>query len=186
MVRAFAALPLPARHRDQLAPYLAACAQAAPDFRWVQPEGLHLTLRFAGNLEDQVAAGLAAALRTVHHPPFDLRLSGTGTFGGSRRASVVWLGLVAGRAEAASLAAECERACQEAGLPPEARSFRPHLTLARARDRRGSVLPLLPDSPELPAWRAEEFVLFRSELRGGRPPIYVPIERYSLDAGSSA
>jgi 2'-5' RNA ligase len=180
VVRAFAALPLPDGHREELARYLAACAEAAPDFRWVLAEGLHLTLRFAGNLEDEVAGRLAAALREVRHPSFDLRVAGIGNFGGSRRASVIWMGLVDGRAEAAGLAAQCERACQKAGLEPDARSFRPHVTLARARDRRGGVLPGLPDPPELPAWRAQEFVLFRSELRGGRPPLYTPIERYPL------
>ncbi len=184
MVRAFAALPLPAGHREQLARYLAACAEAAPGFRWVLPEGLHLTLRFAGNLEDEAAARLAAALQQVRHPPFELRLSGTGNFGGSRRASVIWMGLVAGRAEAASLAAQCESAAQKAGLEPDPRPFRAHVTLARARDRKGAALPRLPDPPELPAWRAEEFVLFRSLLRGGHPPLYTPIERYPLDPGA--
>ena len=180
MVRAFAALPLPAGHRRRLARYLDACAASAPGFRWVGAGALHVTLRFAGNLEDEVAERLAARLGRVRHAPFELRLGGLGTFGGRRRPAVVWLGLEEGQDGAAELAAACELACREVGLEPEPRPFRAHLTLARARERRGAALPELPPPPELGAWRAREFVLFRSELHGGRPPDYVPIERYRL------
>lgn len=179
MVRAFAAIALPDRQREALATYLARCAAVAPGFRWVAPESLHVTLRFAGNLDDAVAERLAESLAGVRAPAFAARLGGPGTFGGPRP-SVVWLALAEGAEAAAALAAECERACQAAGLEPEARTFRPHLTLARARDRRGAPPVALPPAPELEAWPVREFVLYRSQLQGGRPPVYTPLRRYRL------
>ncbi len=179
MIRAFAALALPDGHRVAMAAHLALCARAAPGFRWVAPESLHLTLRFAGDLPEEAAARLAARLGEIRRPPFEARLGERGSFG-SRRASVIWLGLAGGIEEAAVLAGACEAACREAGLDPQTRRFRPHVTLARARDRRGAPMPALPPPPELPPWRAEEFILYRSELHGSRPPVYRVLERYPL------
>ena len=179
MPRTFVALALPPAQRALLAGYLERCAALAPGFRWVPAESLHLTLRFLGTVEEPVLRAVAAQLAEIRQAPFDARVGGLGTFGG-RRATVAWLGLPEGGEEAATLAAACEEACRRAGLEPEERRFRPHLTLARARDRRGEPLPDLPAPPELPAWEVTELVLFESRLGGGRPPVYVPMETFSL------
>lgn len=180
VVRAFAALALPDGHRELLAAYLDRCRALAPGFRWVQAESLHLTLRFLGAVDEERLAAVRGRLAEVRASPFEARLDGTGTFGGRRRASVVWLALVEGVAATAELSAACERACQEAGLEPEPRTFRPHVTLARARSRSGEPLGELPPAPELPAWTVDGFVLYESRLRGGSPPEYVPIEIYGF------
>lgn len=121
--------------------------------------------------------GLAGLAR----PDLMLELNGAGVFGGRRAARVVWLGLARGAEPAAELARAVESVCREAGLEPEPRPFRPHITLARARARAGAPAPELPLPPRLPAWRAGEMVLFESRLGGGKPPRYVPLERYPLD-----
>ncbi|HEX6548573.1 MAG TPA: RNA 2',3'-cyclic phosphodiesterase [Candidatus Dormibacteraeota bacterium] len=178
MIRAFAALALPDSHRQQLAGYLEGCAAAHPGFRWVPAASLHLTLRFAGNLEEEACDRLRTELHRIRHQSFEVRLGELGSFGG-RLASVIWIGLAEGREPAAELAAACELACRAAGLAPEERPFRPHVTLARARSRRGEPAVELAPLPELAAWRAESFVLYRSRLGGG-PPVYEPLETYSL------
>lgn len=180
MVRAFVAVPLPDGHRAALSGYLAACAAAAPSFRWVTAHSLHLTLRFLGSVEEAVLEDVRAGLAGIEAPPFEARLDGLGTFGGRRRASVAWLDLEQGRDPTASLATACERACQAAGLPPDGRPFRPHVTIARSRSRVGEPLPDLPPAPELAPWRVEDFVLFESRLGGSRPPEYVPLARFPL------
>jgi len=164
--RAFAALPLPDQHRAVLDGYLAACATAAPGFRWVRPVSLHLTLRFLGEVDDGALGRVTTELGRLEHAPFEARLGELGWFGGRRRTSVVWLDLAEGRAPTAVLAADSERACQAAGLPPDGRPFRPHVTLARSRDRAGEPLPDLPPPPVLPPWLVDEFVLFESRLGG--------------------
>ena len=94
---------------------------------------------------------------------------------------VVWLDLASGREPAAALAAATEGACVAAGLEPERRPFRPHLTLARSRERFGSVLPDLPPAPDLEPWTATDMILYESRLGGG-PPVYTPLERFPLEA----
>jgi 2'-5' RNA ligase len=93
---------------------------------------------------------------------------------------VVWLGLTEGQEPAAALARAVEAECAAVGLDPEPRSFRPHLTLARARDRSGAALPELPPPPELAPWTATEMILFESKLGSG-PPVYTPLERFPLE-----
>jgi len=115
----------------------------------------------------------------VRQEPFDLRLRGTGTFGGRGHVRVVWLGVAEGGEPLRELAAKSESACRAAGLPPEERPFRAHLTLARATQRGGANLPPLPEPPELSGWRAEGFVLYESRLGKG-PAVYAPIERFRL------
>lgn len=177
-IRAFVALPLPEPPRRELDGYLAACAAAAPAYRWVPPENLHLTLRFLGNRPEAALAALDRRLGAIESPSFELALGGLGSFGG-RSPRVLWLGLDRGGAEAGRLAAAVEAACREAGIEAEERPFRAHLTLARARDREAGEVPALPAAPAIPPWTADRFVLFRSRLGGG-PARYTELGSYPL------
>jgi 2'-5' RNA ligase len=180
--RAFLALVLPDRQRDLLAAHVEECARRAPDYRWVPPANLHLTLRFLGSLEQPGLELLQRLLRSVVGAPFELGLDGRGTFGPRAAPRVVWLGVGRGRQECANLARAVEAACRDAGLEPEARPFRGHVTLARARLER-SRLPELPPPPPLEPWTVPEFVLYESRL-GGPAATYLELERYRL-AGAS-
>ncbi len=179
-IRAFFGLPVPDALRSRLEPYLAACAAAAPGFRWTPAANLHLTVRFIGAVELTVVDRIAGGLDGLELPGFDLQLGELGTFKRGRLARVVWLHLRAGAEQARQLSAQVEAECVRANLEPERRPFQPHLTLARARPRDGSILPRLPGVPtNLPAWRAEELVLYRSHLgRGGS--VYEPLRRIRL------
>jgi len=151
----------------------------APDFRWVRPDGLHVTFRFLGGLEEEPLAAVRSSLAGVRATPFEVELGTVGDFGGRRAARVVWLGLRRGGEKAGRLAAAVEAACRSAGLEPEGRAFRPHVTLARARSRSGAPAPKLPEPPTLEPWTAREIILFESRLGGG-PAVYEPIQRYPL------
>jgi 2'-5' RNA ligase len=100
----------------------------------------HLTLRFFDELAEnrvedvRAAAGAAAACG----PPFDLELEGVGRFPPRGPAKVVWVGCGAGSEALVALAEALSRALASRGFPGDPRPFSPHLTLARARDRRGS------------------------------------------------
>jgi 2'-5' RNA ligase len=163
-VRAFFGLPVPEPQREELARFVAACTQVAPEFRWTPRENLHLTVRFVGNVERTMVDALAAALAQRPLAAFDLELGDIGTFGRGRAARVVWLGLLAGAEAATALAAMVEEECVRAGLPAESRPYQAHLTLARARAREGSRLPDLPAMPRVAPWRAGELVLYSSRL----------------------
>jgi 2'-5' RNA ligase len=178
-VRAFFGLPLPEALRKQVDPYLAACAELAPDFRWTPAGNLHLTIRFLGSIELAVAEGLADRLAERPLAGFDLELGDVGTFKRGRLARVVFRHLRVGADAARRLALEVEEECRRAGLEPEARPFQPHLTHARARAREGAVLGPLPEPPDLRPWRADELILYRSHL-GRAGSVYEPLRRIRL------
>jgi RNA 2',3'-cyclic 3'-phosphodiesterase len=179
VVRAFFGLPLSEGHQAALDGFLLGCAALAPEFRWTPASKLHLTVRFLGHIELSLAEGIADRVAATTPSAFEVRLGELGTFKRGRLARVVWLGLSAGVHEIGALAEVVEAECVRAGLEPEGRRFNAHLTLARARARDGSVLPALPDPPDLPSWRASELVLYRSRLgRGGS--VYEPLRRLSL------
>lgn len=110
------------------------------ELRWVLAAQRHLTLRFFDELpEDRVedvrgAAGAAAAGMSC----FDLEMEGVGCFPPRGPAKVVWIGCGAGREALGALAEAISRALASRGFPGDTRPFSPHLTLARARNRRGS------------------------------------------------
>jgi 2'-5' RNA ligase len=163
-VRAFFGLPVPEPQREELARFIAACAQVAPDFRWTPKENLHLTVRFVGSVERQLVESVADALAQHSLAALDMELGEVGAFGRGRAARVVWLGLRGGTEAAAALAAHVEEECVRAGLPGESRPYQAHLTLARARSRGGARLPALPAVAPMEPWRADQLVLYSSRL----------------------
>jgi 2'-5' RNA ligase len=181
-VRAFVALDLPEPAREALAVHVAACARVAPGMRWIEPDSMHLTLRFLGNLEPDVLERVRQVLPGVEANPFRMAMGGHGLFGPRQRPRVVWLGITQGKEACAALAARTESACVAAGMVPESRPFQAHVSLARARGD-GEPLPALPEPPALEPWVATEFVLFESRL--GRQPRYVALERYPLVRGAA-
>ena len=178
-VRAFFALPVPDQQREQLSRYLAGCAVAAPEFRWAVQDNLHITLRFVGSVERGVVEDVASRAEKDAGGAFDVALGDVGTFKRGRLARVVWLGLRAGAEPMRHLAGVLERECRAAGLEPEARAFKPHLTLARAKPRDGAELPELPPLPELEPWTASEVILFSSHLGRGAA-VHEPIRSVRL------
>jgi RNA 2',3'-cyclic 3'-phosphodiesterase len=178
-VRAFFGLPVPDSQRAELAPFIGTCADIAPEFRWTPAENLHLTIRFIGSVSRTVVEGIAGELAGSLPASFDVELGDVGTFGRGRAGRVVWLGLRAGAAEAALVAARVEEECVRAGLPSEERAFTAHLTLARARPRGGAGLPELPPTPHLQPWRAAQLFLYSSHLsRSGA--LYEPLRSIDL------
>ncbi|MDQ6773004.1 MAG: RNA 2',3'-cyclic phosphodiesterase [Candidatus Dormibacteraeota bacterium] len=180
-LRAFVGLSLPDPVRAALAPHLEECRRLAPGFRWTAPERLHVTLRFLGPVEPPSLASVQEGLAAIAGRRFGLQLGDRGRFGPAAAPRVLWLGLSAGAEGCAILAGAIEDACRQAGLEPEPRPFRAHLTLARARTghrRTGEAMPTLPPPPPTAGWEADAFVLYESRL--GTRPEYVELARYPL------
>jgi 2'-5' RNA ligase len=150
--------------------------------KWIDRESYHLTLRFIGDIDDGLAREIAHELDAVDAKPFTLRLKGVDAFGGNKPHSL-YVG-VAESPELRRLQMTHERICQTLGLPPEARKFTPHVTLARLREPRLESLHRFIAAHNLYASRFFEvgrFVLFSSRpSRGGGP--YAVEEAYSLAA----
>lgn len=129
MLRLFVAIDFP----DEVRARLAGLAGGIPGARWTEPENLHLTLRFIGEVPDDRLADIDAALAGIAAPAFELTLDGVGTFGSARSTRVLWAG-VARSEPLAHLQAKVESALVRAGVPVEERRFTPHVTLARLKD----------------------------------------------------
>ncbi len=144
-----------------------------------------MTLRFIGSVEQEVIERIADRLEGSAGPAFEVALGEVGTFRRGRLARVVWLGVASGVEPMRSLARLVEAECVAAGLEPESRAFKPHLTLARARARDGASLPELAALPALEAWRAEELILYSSHLqRAGA--VHEPIQTVLLPPTSGS
>jgi 2'-5' RNA ligase len=128
MIRLFAAIVPPA----EIAEALARRQTGLPGARWHDPAKLHITLRFIGDIAEHAAEDLDAELAAVRSRRFELTLAGVGAFGEGHGVSAIWAGVE--RSEPLKrLAARCETAARRAGLPPDTRAYKPHLTLAYVR-----------------------------------------------------
>ncbi|MBF8290029.1 MAG: 2'-5' ligase, partial [Chloroflexi bacterium] len=141
--------------------------------RWVQLEGLHVTLRFLGPTPVDRITGIATALdRAVEgEASFEVRIAGSGTFPSPDRPRALWLGIADGAASIGRLAAAFETAVAEAGWAVEPRAFRPHMTIARTDgvqtgEAAGKALSAAAAGLDV-GFRADRVVLYRSHLGSG-------------------
>lgn len=107
---------------------------AAPRLSWVTEERLHLTMEFLGDQPDDAVPALRDALTGAAqgHAPVTLVLRGLGAFPNLRMPRIVWMG-VEPDPKLELLQHDMARACEELGYERDARAFRPHITLGRAR-----------------------------------------------------
>lgn len=133
-MRLFVALSISAQVRESLASLLTELRRADSKPRCVNPENLHVTLKFIGHIADQKLPTILEALRTIAGPsPIALEFRGIGFFPNDRRPLVVWAGIQAAPVLAA-LADRVDQSLAAGGLPRETRPFAPHLTLARFKE----------------------------------------------------
>lgn len=137
-IRSFVAIELPGVLKRALGE-LAARLKAAGSWpvKWVDPEGVHLTLKFLGNIETGRVGEIVDALElaTAGVPPFRLQVGELGVFPNVRRCQVAWVGLKGDLDTLGNLQQRIETHLSQLGFPRENRSFTPHLTLARVRDQ---------------------------------------------------
>lgn len=137
MIRAFIAVSLAAPVIEEIAKVRSILQETKGDIRWIRVEGLHLTLKFLGDIArpqvEPILAALRAALR--EQPALRILAQGLGAFPNLRRPRVLWAGLSGEGLKALSEAVET--ALMPLDFPPEEREFTPHLTLGRVRSLRG-------------------------------------------------
>jgi RNA 2',3'-cyclic 3'-phosphodiesterase len=151
-----------------------------PGARWIDKENYHLTLRFVGDIDMDVADDIADTLGKVSRFGFPLAIDGIVSFGTRKPHAIV--ARIAPSRPLRELQAEHERLMQRIGLAPEQRKFIPHVTLARLRGANGrdiadylSVNGGFVSSP----FEVPRFVLFSARKSLGGGP-YVVEETYPL------
>jgi RNA 2',3'-cyclic 3'-phosphodiesterase len=154
------------------------------DYRWVEPESLHITLAFLGEHPDQVLEALAhigtQAASTSH--PGKLVIGSAGSFGPRRAPRVLWIGLEGDLPRLHQVQAGLTEGLKQHGFPVEARPFSPHITLARRRERADSGLPPIwppATQPKQLIAPLDKLTLFVSQLgRGGAR--YTPVAHFPI------
>jgi 2'-5' RNA ligase len=177
--RLFVAVPVASEVRSAVAALMEQVAGAPIDERafgqprWVRVEGMHVTLRFLGATPDekQPAVGLALAAAAKGMAPFDIVLSGGGSFPNPLRPRVLWIGIEKGAAQLEGLVQRLNAVLAPLGWPPEGRPFAPHLTLARTdgvpgADERAARLVEVARDVRF-TWQADRIVLYKSFVGHG-------------------
>jgi 2'-5' RNA ligase len=152
-------------------------------YKWVRAEGLHVTLKFLGDINsDQIQRLDTNLSRVGGMRPFAGKASGTGGFPSPDRPRTIWLGVREGADKLEKLAKAVDGASKKSGLPAETKKFKAHITLARARreaDVPEDLKAALASSPEL-SWTCRSFILMKSVLSPGGS-IYTPIREYHFE-----
>jgi 2'-5' RNA ligase len=185
MWRLFIAVELPPAVLAQLAEIQDHLKKRTPPgtVRWVNPDGIHLTLKFLGDVSvtkrDPLEKGLANAVEG--RTPFTLSTGGLGCFPNASRPRVVWIGLQDQIEALAVLRDAVERLIAPLGYPTEDRPFSPHLTLGRVqREARRDDIQRLGDliassaTPPAQRWQVTGVSLIRSELKP-TGAVYTPL-----------
>jgi 2'-5' RNA ligase len=176
-MRLFVAIALPEDLRERLS----GLQQGVPAARWVDPDNLHLTLRFIGEADGVQAHDLDAALTQLRAARFGVTLAGVDRFGSGRKSRALWVG-VEPAPELERLQRKVEQAVQAAGFAPERRKFTPHVTLARFKGDPGQRLhDYLAHHTRFraEAFEAREFLLY-SSLLAQAGAIHTPEAAYPL------
>jgi RNA 2',3'-cyclic 3'-phosphodiesterase len=188
--RCFVAVPLPDGLRAQLADAVETWREepGAPNLRWTDPAGWHLTLAFLGwvepGLSEQILVSMVAPADGAR--PADLAAGGLGAFPSPRRARVLWYGMTDADGALSALAEGIRRALAPiVPMVDEGSPFRPHVTLARAREERGSDLASWMAGRAVPSGVVplERVILYRSHLGRG-PAQYEPLGAVTVGTGA--
>ena len=173
-VRSFIAIPVPDQGIEALQDTVQKLeSDIGRSVRWVRPKGIHLTLKFMGDIPAGTVEQVLEALPQVaaRFPPIKLAISRLGIFPNTRRPRVLWAGLT-GELEALSeLQSAVDDMVGRLELPKEQRPFSPHLTLGRVRRETSEsqlrkIGEIIADAapPSAEPWTANTVNLMRTEL----------------------
>jgi 2'-5' RNA ligase len=163
MYRLFVAIDLPEQVKEAV---FCIAGRELAGARRVPREQLHLTLRFIGDADEAMFQAIKRGLSGIRRAPFPLILKEVGHFPPGRHPRVLWVGME----ESASLHGlqqEVEHALKGAGIPPEARGFSPHITIARLRETPPAEVAALEERERrfcVGPFPVEEFYLYSSIL----------------------
>ena len=175
-MRLFTAIPLPQSIKDRL---IGLCS-GVPGAKWADPDQMHVTLRFIGDVDGLAAGDIAVALEDVRGKPFELALATIGHFGTGHRLRTLWVGVSPSPA-LDILQGRVDHAVSAATGLAEKRKFHAHVTLGRFKrtaPHLGDYLAVHEPFHAGPV-SVNEFVLFSSHL-GSERAIHTVEARYPL------
>ena len=170
-IRSFLAIELPPEVLNEIAGIQERLKNAIRGYiSWVRPAGIHLTLKFFGNISESDIQNISQVAQNtiVNVRPFTLNVRRVGAFPDVNRPRVLWLGMDGDVDVLIKLQKEMDRGFQQCGFQKEDRPFRPHLTLARIKEPKGVIglAKILEKSEDYEAgsFSVGSLNLFKSEL----------------------
>lgn len=154
------------------------------DAKWVEPEDMHLTLKFLGEINDAQLVDVCKITKEVvdKHKRFDIEIGGVGSFGG-QSARVLWVGAGSESKDLLDLQEDIETQLAFAGWSEENRKFEGHLTLCRIKNfQAGIKLTQIAKEYEkynLDTVPVDSVCIFQSELTQ-QGPVYTLLGKYNL------
>jgi RNA 2',3'-cyclic 3'-phosphodiesterase len=190
-IRSFLAFNISDEMKSELKSIIGLIAPKIGEVRWVQDDLMHCTLRFFGEVEEELLFGKLSDTieREVRHQsPIELVGRGIGVFPNWRYPKVLWAGLTGDTEAMISLHAKLEEAFKALELKPDPRNLRLHLTLARAKKSsfkgKDQLMPLVEKlvAREFGEIRVDQLILYKSELTP-EGPNYIPLRTFALGGG---
>jgi 2'-5' RNA ligase len=171
MIRTFVAVESSEAVRRRAVELIRTLDAAGADVKWVEPQNMHLTLKFLGDVPEPDVPGVCQAVQeaVAGVRPFDMQVHSAGAFPSAGRPRAVWLGAAGGAEAMIALQAAVDKALRKLGFPKEHRRFEPHLTIGRVRGggpavaELGRLLRPLSDF-DAGQFRVAETVVFASHL----------------------
>jgi len=185
LIRSFLAIEIPRTILKKIEEVQDDLKSSRADVRWVNPEKIHLTLKFFGNIDesriDPIVKSIERPTQTIS--PFSLKVRGVGAFPHLKNPRVIWMGLVDGKEVLVSFQKQLEKELEKIGFEPEERAFHPHLTLGRMKSSKGreelAGRMERHKEEEFGNFQVERVVLFKSDLKP-TGPIYTPLREINL------
>lgn len=110
--------------------------QTGADMKPVEPQNIHITVRFLGNIPPAIVERVFDEITQVKFTPFTVQIKGLGAFPNPHYPKVVWAGITKGADQLKSVFSQIEPTLRRLGFTPDHRGFSPHLTIARVRSGR--------------------------------------------------
>ncbi len=171
MIRTFIAVRMPETYLQPIGELIGELKATGAAVRWVRPESMHITLKFLGNIREELVEEIGAKIsETVRNRrPIELQARGCGAFPSLKNPRVVWLGIRGEVGLLGELQEDLEKRLMPLGFAPERRPFKAHLTLGRLKGNRGKskLISVLREKAnfELDTFRVGEVILYRSDLK---------------------
>lgn len=191
-IRTFIAVRASNRINENLCQVIERLARSGANYKWVEPENLHLTLQFLGDLPDREIPQFCKEVKDAiqNHAPFDMALAGVGAFPSVAQPRVVWIGVDQGRRELENLYNGLLDVCRAWCTGRDRNEFAPHFTLGRlSRDGRWNEALLSEinriQSHTAGTCRVDRVIIYSSFLdRSG--PSYAPLATIKLSGPATA
>jgi len=169
-IRTFICFEIPAAVKEQIVKLQNELRSYGRGVRWVNPEGIHLTLKFLGDVPEENIGNIAEAVKTAARglSPVTITIASAGAFPNFKRPRVLWIGIEEPTGQMGKIHESIEQELETLGYEKENRRFSPHLTLGRIKSFEGveEVTDELSNMEiNFGEFTAAEIIIMKSELK---------------------